>query len=146
MSTISYSEGGNVGGILNVFMQHFYCFSSLNPLTFKNGYGWNAMEFLPESAQCKYTVADSDNGPEHTYNLVFSFNKQSEPMYKAFAAYLRRTGIVRYTDMNGLTQILGTLSNRVTIKNDGDTGTAPTNANDFKITITWLNNVPAQVV
>jgi len=146
MSSISFSEGGNVGGILNLFLQHFYCFTSLNPVTFKTGYGWSEMEFLPESAQCKYTATEADNGTEHNYTLAFSFNKQSEPMYIAFAAYLKRSGILMFTDNNGLTQVLGTLKNRVTVKMEGDTGSTPTNANDFKVTVTWLSKDPAQVV
>ena len=146
MNTVSYSEGNNVGGVREILMAFFGFFTTLNPVTFKPGYGWTNMEFLPDAASCKYTAADDDNGTTHSYSLVFGFNKQSVAMYNAFAQYTRQTGICKFTDNNGLTLILGTLKNRVTIKQEGDTGAAPTNANDFKITLTWANRMPAQIV
>jgi hypothetical protein len=146
MSKVSFSEGGTVGGILQLFLQQFWNFSSLNPITFKNGTGWDEMEFLPESASCKDSSTVADNGPEYSYSLVFGFNKQSQPLYDAFARYIGQTGIVMFTDNNGLTRILGTLKNRVTIKQEGDTGNNPTDLNSLKLTVTWLNHKPAQVV
>jgi hypothetical protein len=146
MSKVSFSEGGSVGGILELYLQHFWHFSSLNPVTFKNGADWDEMEFLPESASCKDSASRVDNGTEYSYSLVFGFNKQSENLYNAFARYIGQTGIVKFTDHNGLTRILGTLKNRVTVKQDGDTGNNPTDMNSLKLTVTWLSYRPAQLV
>lgn len=146
MTTVSFSEGGNVGGILELFLQHFWYFTSLNPVTFKNGAGWTAIDFLPESASCKDSAAPVDNGTEYSYNMVFGFNKQSKTLYDAFARYIGQTGILKFTDNNGVTRILGTLKNRVTIKQDGDTGNNPTDANYLKLTVSWVSYKPAQVI
>jgi hypothetical protein len=146
MSTISFSEGGNVGGLYEIFLAYWYEFTSLNPIAFKDGRGWSQMDFLPESASCKESSGSGDNGPEHSYSLVLSFNKQDEAKVNAFKRYLGQVGIVRYTDNNFVTRLLGSFENPVTIKTDSDTGNNPADMNHFKITVTWLNNEPARVV
>jgi len=146
MSTISYSEGGNIGGIRECYATLYYLLTSLNPITFRAGFGWDEMEFLPESASIKDTATRTENGIEYNYTVVFTFNKQSYNMYHAFAQYIGTVGILKVTDNNGLTRLLGTLKNRVTIKTEGDTGDAATAVNDYKITATWLNDKPAIVI
>jgi hypothetical protein len=146
MNKVSYSEGNNVGGVQSLFLTNKNLISRLYPITFMQGYDWTEMEFLPESAGCKDSTSDSDNGTVYNYSLVFGFNKQREALYTAFAQFIGKLGIAMFTDNNGLTRILGTLVNPVTVKQEGDTGNAPADLNYFKITLTWTHFRPARVV
>lgn len=67
-------------------------------------------------------------------------------MYHAFAQYIGMVGILKVTDNNGLTRLLGTLKNRVTIKTEGDSGEKAPDENYYKITGTWLSSKPAIVL
>ncbi|WP_342645020.1 hypothetical protein [Mucilaginibacter sp. CSA2-8R] len=146
MANITFSQGANIGGVSQVLMAYSYELSSINPVSFKPGRDWSVMDFLPDSSSVKESSSAGDNGPEHSYSLVFSFNKQAQAMYDAFKRYLGQVGVTRYTDNNGVTRLLGRLDNPVTVKTESDTGNDPTDMNFFKITITWTNNEPAPVI
>lgn len=146
MANFEFSQGANVGGLREVLLAYHYELTSTAPVSFRPGRAWSVMDFLPDSSSCKESSSSGDNGPEHNYSLVFSFNKQAQAMYDAFKRYLGQVGVSRYTDNNGITRLLGNKDNPVTIKTESDTGNDPTDMNYFKITITWTNSEPAPVL
>jgi len=141
-----FSEDDNVGSVIAISLAMKNWLSSVKPVSFLGTYGWEAMDFLPESASVQDSSKDSDNGTEYTYNLVFAFNKQNANLYNTFKKYLGMRGIIMFTDGNGLTRIIGTPEYPVTITHTADTGQAFNNLNYYKIAATWQSANPAIIV
>ncbi|GAA4327498.1 hypothetical protein GCM10023149_30930 [Mucilaginibacter gynuensis] len=142
----SISEDNNVGSIRELSLAMANWFSAFNPASLYSMYAWEDMDFLPETASVKDSSKVTANGTEYSYSLVFTFNKQNVALYQVFQKYIGERGVIRFTDNNGLTRIIGTPQKPVTITHDADTGQQYRSLNYYKISASWVNNLPAVVV
>jgi len=144
--TVAFSEDDNVGSLRSLSLAMANWLSGFNPVTFYSGYDWETIDFLPEQASIKDSTKDSVNGPEYNYSIVFAFNKQNTDLYNVFKKYLGMVGILQTTDSNGLTRIIGTPENPVTITHDADTGQGYASLNYYKLNVTWQSCEAALVI
>ncbi|SEM66031.1 hypothetical protein SAMN05192574_101373 [Mucilaginibacter gossypiicola] len=139
----AFSEDDNIGSLRSISLAMANWLSGFNPVTFYTGYDWETIDFLPEQTSIKDNTKDSVNGPEYSYSIVFAFNRQNTDLYNLFKKYIGQTGILQTTDNNGLTRIIGTPSNPVTITHDADTGQGYASLNYYKLNVSWVNCEPA---
>ena len=144
--TFTIAQNDNVASLSALKLAPAYAFTSLNPVTFVAGYDWDVIDFLEESAQLTDESADTDNGLQFTYNLIFAFNKKRADLLASAAPYLGTVGIAMVTDMNGLTQIIGTLQSPITLKQNGDTGKVMGDMNNVLYTALVVQDVAAIIV
>jgi hypothetical protein len=131
--TIAQDE--NVASLSVVKLAQAYNITSLLPLVqFVEGAGWDTIDFLEEYAQLTDETAESDNGLQYTYNLIFSFNKKRSDLLASLAPYLGTGAIALVTDNNGLTQIIGNLQSPITFKQNNDSGLKFGDMNNVAIT------------
>jgi hypothetical protein len=140
------SEDDNIGSLREIKLAVAKQLTSINPITFKSGFGWDDIDFLPESGSNKDDSKDTANGTEYTYSLVFAFNRQNTALFNAFKKYLGQFGVLQFTDNNDFTRIIGTIANPVTITHSADTGQQYSSLNYYKVNVSWLSDVPALVV
>lgn len=145
--SFTIAQDDNVGSLQAVSLLPAYAFTSLNPVTFATGFtAWDDIDFLDEAAQLTDESADTDNGMQFTYNLIFTFNKKRADLLASLAPYLGTIAIAKVTDQNGLTQIIGTLQSPITFKQNADSGKLTTDMNNVLITGAVVQDVAAIVV
>lgn len=143
---VNMEEGENLGSLRLVSLAMKYWLDSVNPVSFKISYDWEAMDFVPETAFVKEVSKDTENGTEYSYQVSFLFNRQNAAMYTTMRKYIEGRGVIDCTDNNGLRRIIGTPESPVTFNYDADTGQGYSSLNYYKISATWVSSEPAVIL
>ena len=141
-----FSEGDNVGSIKAVSLAHKTWLTGVNPVAFISGKDWEDVDFVPEQGQLQHNSRDTENGTVYTYQVWFLFNKQNAALFDAFKKYIGQTGILKVTDGNDVTSIIGTPQYPVTLTHAADTGQAFAGLNYYRVNVTWESCEPAVLV
>lgn len=124
-------EGDNIGGISKLEVGFTHDFANFNPVIFLPSKYWQEIVFHPSSGLMKQDVVDSDHGIYYTYAGTIKITHRDAAMDQLLDSIVGHKTLVRITDMNGYTLVIGTPDSPVLFTQSGDTGSAPTDVNHY---------------
>ncbi|MFD2741953.1 MULTISPECIES: hypothetical protein [Sphingobacterium] len=136
-------QGDNIGGIAKVQIAHITDFKSFNPVSFHPNKGWQEIAFIPSSGTMKGEEKDSDNGVYHHYEGLFEIQYQSNVVSFKLRTYIGKVSVLKITDLNGRSRVIGTPEEPVTVSRSSDTGSAPKDMNHNVVTFSVDQLLPA---
>lgn len=126
-----FHEEDNIGGLASIEIAHTSKIQSFNPLVFKPGAYWQAVEFHPTSGLLKDEVNDSDHGTYYTYAGTFKIHKKTKDLEKHIDPFLGQCIIMRITDMNGYSLVIGGPEYPVQLFRSSESGSMPADMNHY---------------
>lgn len=129
-------EGDNIGGIAKLEIAHVQDFKSFNPVSFHPNKFWKEITFHPNSGLLKDEVNDSDHGQYYSYAASVKITHRDKELEQIIDRLIGQCSVIRVTDMNGYRQVIGSPEAAVLITRSGDTGSAPTDVNQYILNFT----------
>ncbi len=126
-----FHEGDNIGGIYSFEIAHVTDLFSSNPIVFKAGKTWRSINFHPTSGLFKEDESETENGMFYSYAGSFKIHRKSKQTDKDLQHYLGTCSVIKVTDQNGLSQVIGGIDFPVTMTKSSDTGSNPTDMNQM---------------
>ena len=136
-------QGDNIGGIAKVQIAHITDFESFNPVSFRSNKGWHEIPFLPGTGSLKSEEKDDGNGKYYHYEGSFEIHHQSNVVSLKLRPYTGQVSILKITDLNGRSRVIGTPTESVTVSRSSNTGSAAKDMNHNLITFTVDQLLPA---
>ena len=134
-------EGDNIGGILRVQIALISDLESFAPVIFKPGKSWREIEIYPDSGLFKSDVQHVDNGRFYTYAGSFKIHFPNRSDENKLDAYVGPLSIMRITDFNRYTQVIGSPGEPVLFGRSFESGTKLTDLahNSFVFSVSQLS-------
>lgn len=126
---MDHYEGDNIGSLLKAEFAMHTDFDSFNPVSLKEGKAWTNIPFKEQSGKITGSSEDSENGNIFTYQGKFFIHRIREEVRTELHPYLGQHIVMRLTDLNGETYIIGAPGMPVTLSVTSDTGENYTNEN-----------------
>lgn len=136
-------EGDNIGGLLRIQIALASDFETFAPIRFKQGKQWQDIDIYPDSGLFKSDVQHGDNGRYYTYAGNFKIHHPNRKDENSIDAFIGPVSIMRITDHNKYTQVIGTPDEPVTLARSLDTGTKPTDLSHNAFTFSVSQLYPA---
>ena len=143
---MEFFEGNNIGGLSSIEIIEHFNIRSLKPLNLVAGKDWTLIPFKDESGQMVIRTADTDNGPVYTYSGRFFIHNMRDEVDQAMENFIGQKSIMRITDMNGRSYLIGAPGKPVTLLPNGDTGQRYVNENGMDFNFNIEQDSPAIVV
>lgn len=104
---MEHFEGNNIGGLLSIEICLHKIPTGYNPVTFPSGHNWLNIPFNTETGELNPDAKDSENGNIHSYAGRFFLHRLRPEFKEQLNIFLGKRSILRLTDMNGETYIIG---------------------------------------
>jgi hypothetical protein len=140
---MDYYEGDNLGSIKAIEVIEHFNLLNTNPVQIRSGSAWMSIPFKEESGKMNMKSVLSDNGRIYTYSGRFFFNNMRKEIEDGLSPYLDDVAVLRVTDMNGRSYLIGAPGSPVTIAENGDTGQRYINENGIEYTFAIEQSVRA---
>lgn len=126
---MNYYEGDNIGSVQRIEIAFYFDFESVRPPVLKSGRSWNNIPFKEGTGEFSISEDDTDNGIVYACSGGFFLPRMREEVDTFMRQFLGAVAVIRVTDMNGDTLILGDLGQGVSISGSGATGQNYTSEN-----------------
>lgn len=115
-------EGDNIGGIAHIEIAHVTDFLGFNPIVFKPTKDFQELPFLPGTGMLKDEENETKNGAQYSYAGLFSIQRPANSIENILRPYIGMKSVLRITDLNGRTQIIGSPACPVELTRETDRG------------------------
>ena len=119
---MNFYEGDNFGSISKIDIALHSDFASFDPASFQDDKSWTSIPFKDESGRLGINNSLTPSGIVYTYKGSFFIHHLRDEIFEGLDPYRGQKSVLRLTDMNGKTYIIGAPGFPVTLSVDGDTG------------------------